>query len=54
MATDRLVGPLPGMLFARAVVAGIDQITPRMRLIRLATPLGAGKPFGAAGKRGLE
>jgi NADPH-dependent ferric siderophore reductase len=35
---DRLVGPLLGMLFARAVVAGIEQITPRMRLIRLSGP----------------
>jgi NADPH-dependent ferric siderophore reductase len=35
---DRLVGPLLGMLFVRAVVAGIEQITPRMRLIRLAGP----------------
>jgi NADPH-dependent ferric siderophore reductase len=35
-AADRLAGPLLGMLFVRAVVAGIDLITPRMRLIRLA------------------
>ena len=37
-AADRLVGPLLGVLFVRAEAAGIDQITPRMRLIRLAGP----------------
>ena len=36
MAADRLAWPLLGLLFLRAEVAGIDQITPRMRLIRLA------------------
>jgi len=36
MAADRLAGPLLGLLFLRAEVAGIDRITPRMRLIRLA------------------
>jgi NADPH-dependent ferric siderophore reductase len=35
-AADRLAGPLLGLLFLRAEVAAIDQITPRMRLIRLA------------------
>lgn len=33
---DRFAGPLLGMLFLRAEVAGTGQITPRMRLIRLA------------------
>jgi NADPH-dependent ferric siderophore reductase len=37
-AAGRLVGPLLGMLFARAAVAGIEQITARMRLIRLSGP----------------
>ena len=32
-AADRLAWPLLGLLFLRAEVAGIDQITPRMRLI---------------------
>jgi len=35
-AADRLAGPLLGMLFVRAEVAGLSQVTPRMRLIRLA------------------
>src|ERR1051326_8732335 len=35
-AADRLAWPLLGLLFLRAEVTGIDQITPRMRLIRLA------------------
>ena len=43
MTADRLAGPLLGMLFVRAEVAGLGQITPRMRLIQLA----------GAGLRGL-
>jgi len=35
-AADRLAGPLLGLLFLRAEVAGTGLITPRMRLIRLA------------------
>jgi NADPH-dependent ferric siderophore reductase len=35
-AADRLAGPLLGLLFLRAEVAGTGPITPRMRLIRLA------------------
>jgi hypothetical protein len=40
---DRLAGPLLGMLFVRAEVAGLGQVTPQMRLIRL----------GGSGLRGL-